>query len=366
MKLTCDITRLKDAILIADRLSGKKTSLPVLRFTLFIASDKGLKLRATNLDVGVEIDIPAKVEQEGVTAVPGDILGSFLSCLSIEKQVAIELMRENILITTQKQSTLIKCAGYEDFPNIPVPEEGISFSIDGKLLFAGFRGVIFAASLSDIKPEFASVLMTHEEGRLVFAATDSSRLAEKRIAMKGLPSEPFTVLIPIRNVTEIMRVLEQYPGVVVVTVTKHQVAVVGERFRITSRLIDGVFPDYKQIIPKEYATQATLLREDILAALKITSVFSGKLQHVRLKISSAEKIFEVEARSNDIGENTTKVDAAIEGDDLELLLNQRLMVDALNYLTVDSVHIGASAGKPLMLSGVGDGSFLYLVMPMRG
>ncbi len=366
MKLTCDTTRLRDALLLVDRISGKKSSLPVLRYTLFVAGDAGLKLRATNLDIGVEISVPARVEREGVVAVPGDILGNFLSCLSGEKNVTLELLRENLVIASDKQSSIVKCAGYEDFPNIPIPDKGITFTHDSKQILAGFRATVFSAALSDIKPEFASVMVATEDGYLVFAATDSSQLAEKRCAVKKMPAEQFSILIPARNAGEIMRLLESYPGEVTLVITKHQAAFIGENFRITTRLVDGVFPDYKQIIPKEFKTEATVLREDLLSALKMTNIFSGKLQQVRLKIYPKDKLFEIEARTNEVGENTTKVDAALEGDPVELLFNQRLIVDALNYITGDSILLGASPAKPLVVKPLGDTSFTYLVMPMRG
>jgi len=365
MKLVCDTTRLKDAVVAAERLTGKRTSLPVLKYILVIAGEQGVKLRATNLDIGVEIDIPARVTEEGVTAVPGDVLGNFLSCLSGEKNVTLELVRENILIASEKQSTIIKCAGYEDFPNIPVPEKGITFTIDGKQLIAGFRATAYSAALSDIKPEFASIMLGIDGGHLVFAASDSSRLAEKRIAIKNLPPEQSSILVPVRNAAEIMRLLEQFPGEVTVVVTKHQLGIIGERVRITSRLIDGVFPDYKQIIPKVQTTEAVVLREDLLNALKLTNVFSGKLQQVRLKIYPNDKVFEVESRQSDVGENTTRVDATLTGDDVELLFNQRFIGDVLTYISTDSISLTASVGKPLIIRPIGDQTFTYLVMPMR-
>lgn len=365
MKLICDTTRLKDAVLASERLTGKRTSLPVLRYVLFVAGEKGLKLRSTNLDIGVEIDVPAKVEKEGVSAVPGDILGNFLSNLSTERSVTLELVRDNLLISSEKQSTIVKCAGYEDFPSIPFPENEETFTVDSKLLLAGFRATAYSAAISDIKPEFASVQVSTDGAHLIFAATDSSRLAEKKVVLKHALDNPLAILVPVKNVVEIVRLLESFPGEVAVVIAKHQLAILGERIRIVSRLVEGVFPDYKQIVPKSHTTEAVVLREDFINALKLTNVFSGKLQQVRLKFYPKEKVFEVEARHSDVGENTTRVDAAQKGDDLELLFNQKLIMDVLQYLSVDSVAIEASEGKPLIVRGVGDGSFLYLVMPMR-
>lgn len=365
MKLTCDTAKLRDALMIADRVAGKRSSLPVLKYTLFIAGEDGLKIRATNLDIGVEISVPAKVEAEGVTAVPGDILGNVLSFLSVEKNVTIELVHENLLIQTERQSTLVKCAPYDDFPNIPIPDGGLHISFDGKLLLSGLRSVAFSAAVTDIKPEFGSVFVTKDGTSLVFAATDSSRLAEKRISLKNSPKEDIALLMPIKNVSEIIRLLETYIGDIELVLSKHQAAIIGERFRVTTRLVDGLFPDYKQIIPKTFDTEATILREELLSALKVTNIFSGKLQQVRLKVYPKDKVLEVESKTSDLGENTTKISGALEGEDCELLFNQRLLTDALTVIGVDSVTLGASTGKPLVVKPVGDPSFTYLLMPMR-
>ena len=201
---------------------------------------------------------------------------------------------------------------------------------------------------------------------LVFVATDSSRLAEKRIPLKKEP-EPFSVLIPGKNIIEIARALEGIDEVVKICTTKNQISFHTEHMHITSRLVDGVFPDYQQIIPKKFTTETTVLRQDLIDRLKLTTVFSGKLQQVRLKEYPHEKLFEIESRNDDIGETTHQIDAVMTGDDVEFLLNQRFLMDVLSYLPTDSVSLhAAGAGRPLVIKGVGDQTFTYLVMPMKG
>lgn len=366
MKVECVKLNLKDALLIAERFTGKQLSLPVLRYVLFIAGENFLKIRATNLDLGIEIEIPARVEKEGVIAIPADTLGNFLSNLPNEKNIAIEQVGEHLTITGSSFSTLIKGYGYEDFPTLPFINKGTELEIDIRTLLGAFRATSYAVATTDIKPEFASIYCYTDEQSLVMVASDSSRLAEKRIPLKK-KIEGLSVLIPGKNVNEIMRALENIEGMVKIIATKNQISFHTEHMHITSRLIDGMFPDYKQIIPKQFLTEAVMLRQDIIDRLKLTTVFSGKLQQVRLKIYPSDNLIEIESRNDDIGETTHQIDATLSGDDVDFLLNQRFLMDVFSYLPTDSISLSACGNtRALIIKGVGDNTFQYLVMPMKG
>jgi DNA polymerase-3 subunit beta len=346
-------------------VTGKKLSLPILANILFLAGEGIIKLRATNLDIGVEFSFPAKVLNEGVIAVPGAVLGGLLSYLPEDKNIELELIGQNLTVTSQKQSTIVKCFPYEDFPSIPQITKGFSFSIDSRLLLQGFRSVISSAAINDIKPEFASVYCYSEGGYLIFVATDSSRLAEKKIAVKGI-EDGLSILIPAKNIHEIIRLIELNGGQLSIIATKSQIAFIGDGVYITSRLIDGSFPDYKQIIPKSTSTEVVLLKEDLINTLKLATIFSGKTQQIRMIIDPKEKIFEIESKNDEIGEHTHHIDATIKGEPVELLFNQRLISEVLTLITQDSITIfAAGAGKPIIIRGVSDQSFTYIVMPMR-
>lgn len=366
MKLECVKTNLKDALLAAERFTGKQLALPVLRYVLFIAAESKLQLRATNLEIGIEIDLPARVKEEGVVAVAGDILGNFLSGLPQEKNISIEEVGEHLSISGDTHTTLVKKFPYEDFPTIPVVTKGIQITFDAKELINALKATHFAAALSDIKPEFASVYVYTSDQSIFFVATDSSRLAEKRILLKNTP-EQCTLLIPAKNIAEIIRIFENKNGTIDMIVAKNQVSFHMDGIHVTSRLIGGNFPDYKQIIPKQTTTEATLLRQELIDRLKLTNIFSGKLQQVRFKIYPEEKIFEIESKSDEVGETTQQIDAVLKGEQTEYLFNQRYLLDVLTTLATDSIALlGSGKGKPLIIKGVGDQTFQYLIMPMRG
>ncbi len=367
MKLECVKLNLKDALLTAERFTAKQATLPVLRYVLLIANDTSLRLRATNLDLGIEIELPARVEREGVLAIPADTLGSFLNNLPQERNVTLEQVGEHLTITGENYSTLIKGYGYEDFPTLPFLEKGTQITLPAKTLINAFKSTVYAAAVTDVKPEFASVLMTIEHNTLYLVATDSSRLAEKKVPLKTVPEDEIRVLIPSKNVTEISRALEGLDDQVHIYFSKTQLTFVSGRLRLTTRLIDGIFPDYHQIIPRQFTSEATLLKQDLIDRLKITTVFSGKLHQVRLKIMPGEGVFEVEARNDEVGETSQQIEAVLSGDAVEYLLNTRYLNDVLTVISSDSVVFKcAGPGRPIVIEGVSDGSFRYLLMPMRG
>lgn len=367
MKLECVKLNLKDALLTAERFTAKQATLPVLRYVLLIANNTSLRLRATNLDLGFEIELPARVEKEGVIAIPADTLGAFLNNLPNERNVTLEQVGDHLTITGDKYSTLIKGFGYEDFPTLPFIEKGPQITLPVKTLINAFKSTQYAAAVSDIKPEFASVLTTIENNILYLVATDSSRLAEKKVPLKVVPEEEIRVLIPSKNVTEITRALDGIDEDVHIYFSRTQLTLVSGPLKLTTRLIDGIFPDYNQIIPKVFTSEAVLLKQDLIDRLKITTIFSGKLQQVRVKIYPQEGVFEIEARNDEVGETSQQIESVLTGESVEYLLNTRYLNDVLSVISSDSVIFKcAGPGRPIIIEGVSDASFRYLLMPMRG
>ncbi len=364
MKIETGIEKLKNAINQAERVTGKNLTLPILNSILITASKKSLKLRSTNLSLGLEIEIPAKIEKEGVVAITGSVLSGIFSNISQNENVEIESEDGNILIKTKKSKIKIKGGLHEDFPTIPLVE-GQSFEIEAKKLIDGIKSVYYSSSLSDIKPEISSVYIYKDGEFLYFVSTDSFRLAEKKIKIKGL-DDMHGIIIPFKNIPEILRIFGDFGGSIKVCFNKNQISFSSDNIYLTSRIIDGVFPDYRQIIPKNPKTEATLLKQDLVNALKLSNTFSDKFNQVNLKISPREKIFEISSQNNDVGENKTQVDAALEGDSVELSFNYKYFLDCFQSINSDSVCIKITdASRPILINPVSDTSFTYLIMPMN-
>lgn len=365
MKFEIPKNRLMEQLNMAEKIAGKNLTLPVLQCLLLVAKDKTLTIKATNLDLGIEITIPAKVESEGIVAVPGHILSSYITTIASDKALVLEEKEGNLYVTSPSGATTIKCFPYEDFPLIPHLTESEIHTISAKDFALGLKSVWYSASPSSIKPELSSIFIHTVGGKLVFAATDSFRLAEKSLVWKGSEEIP-SLLIPFKNVAEIMRFLEANDGTVTLAVTKNQISFTAGSNYLTSRVVDGSFPDYRQIIPKASTTEAIVLKSDIVTALRAVTVFSDKFNQTTLLVDPEQKIFKVKAKNSDVGEGVETISGALSGDPLEVSFNVKYITDAFQAIPSDSISFKWNgAGRPLLIEGNPDHGFTYIVMPMN-
>jgi DNA polymerase-3 subunit beta len=365
MKIECLKEKLSVALLYAERITGKNLTLPVLSCILLEAKDNSLTIRSTNLDLGIEIHVPVKVEKEGSVAVPGQTISQFINNLQGDKNIKLEVVDGNLAISSAMGSTTIKSMPSEDFPTIPVVPEEKSFEIESEDFVRGLKSVWYSSSVSGIKPELSSILIASEEDGLVFAATDSFRLAEKRIKTKK-QNDFGQILIPFKNIPEIIRVLEGMKDVTVVHLSKNQISFSADGIYLVSRVIDGVFPDYKQIIPKESKTEAIVLKQDLLHSLKLATIFSDKFNQISVSVRPEQKVFELKTRSNEVGENVSRLIATISGEDVDINFNYKYIIDCFQSIDVDTVCLQFNGvNRPVVIRGVSDKTFMYLVMPMN-
>ncbi len=363
MKFECVQEQLLIGAQLVERVAGKHATLPVLSCILLVAQKNSLILRATNLEFGIEYELPAKVSAEGVAAIPAGAFSNTIAGIYNSANVTCELEENNITISTSSSKTIIKTLQSEDFPSLPtVSTKPIRLGVADFL--RGIKSVWYSASPSTIKPEIGSVYIYPESTTLVFVATDSFRLAEKIITtQQSYEFEP--ILLPVRSVPEIIRVLERTEGSLEVRISEHQISFTIGNIFLTSRLTQGTFPDYRQIIPKNYTSEVIVLKQDLVSSLRKTAIFSGKFNQVSLHIHPKKKVFSVSARS-DIGENNDSISGAISGEELDISFNLKYLTDSFSSLSGDSVSLSAAGqSKPLVVRDAADKSFLYLVMPMN-
>ncbi|HEY4528519.1 MAG TPA: DNA polymerase III subunit beta [Candidatus Paceibacterota bacterium] len=365
MKIECIKEQLEEGFSKASKIASKNSSLPVLSGFHLEAINNSLVIKATNLDLGISVTVPAKVTETGVVVVPAYILSSFISSLSKDHSVSINSKDNLIEVKTNSTKTNIKTLPSEDFPIIPdISEDGV-FSLPARDLVFGIRSVIYAASQGSIKPELSSISVTHEGDFLTFAATDSFRLAEKKIRIKKMPHFK-QILIPQKNALEIIKIFDHGEEEVSVSIGENQIALRSNGIYLTSRVIEGVFPDYRQIIPPKYITLATILKQDLINSLKTILIFSDSFNQLTIKVFPSGKTFEMETKNLNIGEIVHKAEAVLEGEDLSINVNHRYFTDCLQSISTDSILLEFSGQtKPIVMKGVGDTSFLYLVMPMN-
>ncbi len=368
MKITTTKEKILNAVQLAERVTGKKESLPVLSCVLINVggSSKGeVVVKATNLEAGVEISVPCEVEDKGVVAVSAVVLSQTLRSISNEK-VIFKTEDGNLIVESRGTKTLIKAIPHEEFPELGTGADSKGVNISREELMLGIQAVSYAASPSMIRPELGSVYVSMRPGSIVCAATDSFRLAEKTI--QGVKSKSETeLLIPLKHALELSHVLERIDtDEISLSADDSQMSVSANGVRYVSRVVDGSFPNYKEIIPKAFETEATVLKNDFAEMLRKARVFSGNDQHVGFHVYPKRKIFSATARSAEVGEMSDSIDAAVSGEDLDINFHIGYLADCLSVIGSDSIVLGfAGAGKPLVIRGVSDPSFTYLVMPLN-
>lgn len=365
MKIEILKEHLEGGAQIAAKVSNKNLSLPVLGCVVFVVSHDRAVMRATNLDVSAEIVLKAKVLSEGVVAVPAQVLAQTVSAFSDQK-LTLELTGSNLVVRGERGKSTIQSVDATEFPTLPYVKEseGIAVKLGAHEVAAALRTVSFAASSSSMKPELASIACTLEGGELVAAATDSFRLAEVRIPAK-VRATFGTTLVPARNVPEILRFIEM-GNEVELRVMDTQCTFLNDVGFITSRTIDGAFPDYRALIPKEFVATAAVLREDVVRAFRKVSIFADTFNQVHIALSPSKKKFIIQSSNASVGATDEEIPAALEGDDIDINFNAKYITDALSVMGGDSISFSvAGPGKPMLIEDSPKRGFLYLVMPMN-
>lgn len=367
MTVELNFQKFKKSVSLSERVAGKHTTLPVLSCFLLDIKKTSVIIKATNLDLGIETNISAKSDKEGVYALPAGVVSSFISQIpDHEGLIQLEDVSGNIRIKSFKSKGMIKSLPLEDFPSIPNVRDGMKTEINPSLISKGMQSVWYSASVSGVKPELSSVYMYNKDNSMFFAATDSFRLAEKKLNTPSFTKMP-DILVPAKNIPDMTRILDSMESPVSIEANKNIVSFKSKDIYLVSRIIDGVFPDYKQIIPKTHSTEAIVLKQDLVNALKISNIFSDKFNHIKFIFDPKSKSFSVYTSNSDIGENITNIDAAISGESIEINFNYKYIIDCFQSIDSDSVSLQLNgANRPMIIRPVsGDSTFMYLVMPMN-
>jgi DNA polymerase-3 subunit beta len=365
MKIICLKNNLKEAVCLSEKITGKNLTLPILSNILISAEDKILKLTATNLEIGIEIEIPSKIEKTGKLAIPSNIFNSFLSNLSNDENITLESQNNNLLISNLNSSTLIKGQSTDDFPILPKIDQKKEIEISVNDLILGIKSVLYSVSFSNIKPEISSIyVFSGKNIPFTFAATDSFRLAEKKF--KYSFNDFQGVLIPYKSAVEILRIFEGKEGKIKLIFDNNQIFLLIDNIKFISRLTEGIFPDYQQIIPKKFTTEIILNKDVLIGALKMTSIFSSRLNEINFNIGPKNDFIIIRTSNIDTGESKVNIPAKITGEELNMVFNHKYIFECLSHIYSPQILFRFSGlEKPLVISGIGDNFFQYVVMPMN-
>lgn len=364
MNFTCNRESIQKCIMNAERVTSKNSSLPILNSVLLTTNKNSLIIRATNLEVGVEFQIPAEIKTEGSITVPGALFSNILTNIPDEETISVSATDNVCKITTKSKNITVKGFVSDDFPTLPIINDGESFTIQSQNFIQGVKSVLMSAALSDIKPEISSVYIYQKEKSLVFVATDSFQLAEKKINYNG-ESLSQGVIVPVKNIIEIVKVFESLNENILFKITKTQISCVSKSVYITSRVIQGIYPDYEQILPKNNTTEVTILKQDLINTLKLSTLFSDKFNKIQFIVDPQEGKCLILTKNSDIGETELNLAVAMSGEPVEISLNGKHLFNCLNVINQDSITLQCNGfNKPAVIRGIGDPSFTYLTMPL--
>jgi len=373
MKLSCLQENLNQGLSIVGRAVATRTTLPITNNVLLATDQSRLKLVATNLEMAISCWIGAKVEKEGTITVPARLLTEFTSSLPNDKI--------DINLTPRTKTLGLKCARFEarisgvdakDFPPIPQVEEGITTKVEVEALRQGINQVVFAAATEESRPVLTGVNAQFEGDLLTLAAADGFRLAVYKLPIAVSVSQKTEVIIPARTLTELNRLMaaQEEPVEITLNPDKSQALFRLKNIELVSQLVQGSFPNYAQLIPQSYNTQAVVDVAEFLRATKTASIFARDGSGiVRLVMAPGAELtpgkMTISARSEEVGDDVGEIDAIVEGEEAKIAFNGKYLIDMLDKLHEAQVALETTnPSSPGVIKPVGVDNYIYVVMPM--
>jgi len=363
---------LKKGLNIVGHATSKNINLPILNNILIKAEDGNIELVSTNLEIGISYKLRGKIESGGQFTVDSKLITEYVNLLSGGEKVDLIEEKDNLLVESGNYKTKIKGESAKEFPLIPVISKDNPYVCKSSDLKKSLENVIFAVSTSENRAELSGVLFSFYKDQLNLAATDSYRLAEKKLNFsKKNEAEELKVIVPAKTAQELLRILNNFSveddesDEVKIYLSENQILFTVDSVDLISRLINGHYPDYKQIIPTQSKTEILAERSELIRAVKAAALFSKTgindvtLHFLKNKIS-------VTAFSGSSGESRTELTAEISGSENEITVNYRYLVEGLNNVEGPRVKISVlNSDTPCLLKPENSEDYLYIVMPIR-
>lgn len=367
MKIICTQENLNNGLAIVSQAVGNDATLPVLANVLIQTESGQLKLSTTDIKTGITVKIRGKVEEEGSVTVPAKLLSEYIRSLP----------SENITLLSQEKVLKISCGDFkatlngidpEEFPLIPKIKDKEICTVEANDFVDIISKVSFAAASDESRPELAGVFMSLSENQLTLAATDSYRLAEGIIKGVKINGKPKSAIVPARTFSELLHIIGQAAEEKLkISLSDNEMMFEYGDSCLVTRLVEGQYPDYKQIIPDNFQTEAVYDREQLLQGIKVTGLFARQgANDIRFEFNIPAQTTSLEASSSQIGKNISKIKAKIKGETSEVIFNYRYLLDGLNCLKTDQVFFmtNSSSGPGIFKSAKQEG-YTYVVMPIK-
>lgn len=362
MKLTVTQENLSRALSTVSRIANSRGSLPILSNVLLKTVNNQLIVEATNLDVAMSETIGAKIKTEGSITVPARLMQDYVASLPVGT-LTLEVKDSKLQLTTDHHNSSINGTPADDFPVMPVIEKGDVLEISGADFKQTLQQVLFAASTDEARPVLTGLYLHSEDGDLVAVATDSYRLAEKVVSRTD---KDISLLIPASSLQDVLRVMKDDSAPVSIHYDDQQARFSVGSVELVTRLIEGNYPDYRKLLPKESETTATLKLSDLQEITKVSSLFAREAAGgVTVSIDEEKQDVSIRSIASQVGENTATAEAKVKGEAV-ITMNSKYILDALSAFNGDQVSINVN-GKldPCLLTDPENDNYLHVVMPVK-
>jgi len=368
LRLTCQPSTLGQALQTVSRAISTRTTLPILNNILLETTADGLALTATNLEIGIRKVVPAEVAEEGSTTAPARLLTDFVGSLPDEPlDMTLDVGTQTLGVRCGRFDTHIKCIEADEFPPGPRPEEGDRLTIPLDGLLRAIEQTQMAASTDEARPVLTGELVSIEGQKLVLVATDGHRLAERRLSASAADELNERLIVPARALAELPRAFKGESGEVEVLVSKarNQVFFRAGASEVTSRLIDGQYPNYSQVIPNKSSTSVKVSTAELTQTVRAVSLFARDSANV-IRIRAQAGSLVLSATTNEVGDSRAELDAAVDGSEIQIAFNARYVLDALAVVECDQVELKFDGPlSPGLMKAPNSEDYLYVIMPVR-
>ncbi len=362
MDLQVTQENLNKALSNVARVATGRTTLPILSNVHLQTENNRLKISATNLDIAISQHVGTKIKKEGSLTVPARLFQDFVNNLP---KTAITLKQDGhkLLVQADNYKSTINGVPVDDYPVMPAIQDGKNFSVPAQDLKKALQQVIFAASSDEARPVLTAVFMHTHEGSLFLAATDSYRLAEKKVAMI---KQGVSLLVPSSAMHDLLRIIGDQVGSIEVLYDEQQVRFLADNVELIARLIDGTYPDYKKLIPKDFSNKATVNKAELITITKVSGLFSREnAGSITVSTSEADKTLSVKSIASQVGENEAKTEGEVVGEG-DITLNSRYLLEGLQALDGDKVAFSFNGKlEPIIIVSPDDNSYTHVVMPLK-
>jgi DNA polymerase-3 subunit beta len=375
LKFRCERDVLSEAIGSAGRaVASRSGALPILSGLLVRSTDDGLELAGSDLELTIRVTAPAECDGAGAAVLPARLFGDIVRALE-PGAVSVDVGDEEARITSGRSDFKLRVLPAEDFPRLP-ELAGSGVRMDATALADALRQVIPAASRDDARPILTGVLLVAEGSGLRLVATDSYRLAVRDLpgettlaaALSGAAAEGRHVLVPAKALGELQRLLggEGAGAQVELSFSDRDACFDTTRARVSTRLIEGQFPNYQQLIPSGYPNRLIVVREAFIEAVKRVRLIGRDRDNAPIRLAMGPGGLELTAVVHDVGQASEGLDAKYEGTETTVAFNPDFLLDGLSAISSDEVLVETmDTSKPAIVRSAEDGDFLYLLMPVR-